>query len=432
MDSLGRMSRRAIALLLALAPLLAPLGVADDARLASVRLPDAVRGAAATTGGDEILVFGGAFRGPDLRRSDAILRYHVPTATITTATSRLPEPANSQTSVWDGRYAYVFGGIGNGAHPDFNYRTLHSVVRYDPVADTVQLMSAKVAGGAEKSAVWTGSHAYIIGGLGRPGCTLIERYDPGEDEVSRPEACLPEAFAYGPAAAWDGRFVYVLGGYCCGTYARTVYRYDPSLDRAEAMEAELPLNLRGAAAVWDGHNVFVFEGRLKDRILKYDPEDDAVVEMAARLPTNLSWAPAVWHGRHAYLLGGSGPNGTTDAIVRYHLAPAAPTNLTATIGLLGTVHLDWQAPASNTYSTLTNYRIYRGLGDEELELLAEAPNATHYVDDSCPLLTTCSYRVAGVNAGLDEGPPSNMDSALGTAVAGQLEPGAPPPVPGDL
>jgi subtilisin family serine protease len=89
--------------------------------------------------------------------------------------------------------------------------------------------------------------------------------------------------------------------------------------------------------------------------------------------------------------------------------PGAPNLTSATAGS-GQVTLQWNAPASNGGSAITNYRIYRGTSSGSETLLTTVGNQLSYVDNSVTNGTTYWYQVSAVN-GVGEGPRSNERSA---------------------
>src|SRR3989440_10966751 len=101
--------------------------------------------------------------------------------------------------------------------------------------------------------------------------------------------------------------------------------------------------------------------------------------------------------------------------------PSAPTNLVATAGN-AQVGLTWQAPASNSGSSITNYKIYRGMSSNGETLLATIGNVLTYTDTAVTNGVTYYYQVSAVNAA-GEGPRSNEASAT---------PSPPPPPPPDF
>ena len=98
--------------------------------------------------------------------------------------------------------------------------------------------------------------------------------------------------------------------------------------------------------------------------------------------------------------------------------PSAPRNLAATGGN-AQVTLNWQAPASDGGSPVTNYRIYRGAAPGTKTLLTTVGAVLTYTDGAVTNGLTYYYQVSAVN-GPGEGAKSNEASAT---------PNPPPPPP---
>jgi fibronectin type 3 domain-containing protein len=98
--------------------------------------------------------------------------------------------------------------------------------------------------------------------------------------------------------------------------------------------------------------------------------------------------------------------------------PSAPRNLAATGGN-AQVTLNWQAPASDGGSPVTNYRIYRGAASGTKTLLTTVGAVLTYTDGAVTNGLTYYYQVSAVN-GPGEGAKSNEASAT---------PNPPPPPP---
>ena len=93
--------------------------------------------------------------------------------------------------------------------------------------------------------------------------------------------------------------------------------------------------------------------------------------------------------------------------------PSAPRNLAATGGNTQ-VTLNWQAPASDGGSPLTNYKIYRGSAPGAESLLTTVGNVLTYTDGAVTNGVTYYYQVSAVNSA-GEGPRSNEASATPSA-----------------
>lgn len=131
----------------------------------SVTLPSVRADSSAVWDGENAYIFGGWRVNETLQAEylDDIIRFNPDTYEISTMNAKLPTGRAFTSAVWDGHYAYVFGGQSaflNGTGVD-----LDEILRYDPRTDTVQSLPVKLPFGTEAApAVWTGSAAYIFGG----------------------------------------------------------------------------------------------------------------------------------------------------------------------------------------------------------------------------------------------------------------------------
>jgi parallel beta-helix repeat protein len=85
--------------------------------------------------------------------------------------------------------------------------------------------------------------------------------------------------------------------------------------------------------------------------------------------------------------------------------PDAPLDLIA-VAKNNYVEVNWTAPESNGFSSITNYRVYRGDSPDEFTLLEEIGNITFYEDTSVTDGNTYYYSVSAVNS-MGEGLNSN-------------------------
>ncbi|MBU4189778.1 MAG: hypothetical protein KJ886_02100, partial [Candidatus Thermoplasmatota archaeon] len=74
---------------------------------------------------------------------------------VTVMSATLPSKRSSTSAVWNGTYAYVFGG-GSGSS------AINQIIRYNQSTDTVTVMSATLP--TERgitAALWTGTYEYV-------------------------------------------------------------------------------------------------------------------------------------------------------------------------------------------------------------------------------------------------------------------------------
>lgn len=234
--------------------------------------------------------------------------------------TRLPAGHLATSSVWTGSHAYIIGG---------DYQWSHSIYRFDPTDESVTTMSAAWPHDvAYLGAAWDGEHVYTFGGATRSGSIdSILRYTPADGSIVQMGSKLPNR-TYSVSAFWTGNEFVILGG--LGP-TNEIHHYDPIADLLTRSKASLPSPRGAMAGIWDGQYIYLFgglgpnpngpidSGPHYDDILRYDPLTESIVSMDSKLPINTRGSSAVWSGQHAYVFGSM--NGTaTGAIMRY--APA--------------------------------------------------------------------------------------------------------------
>lgn len=305
--------------LLALMPLGAGNASEDTIVTLATSLPTTRGGMAAASVGSMTYLFGGNHGGqmPGWENYDEILRFDSDNGALAVMGAKLPTRLHGASAVWTGEHAYVFGGIEMTGVNGETTRYLDSVVRYDPATDSIATMTAKLPSGRYlTSAVWDGAYAYVFGGARKttPEPTdEILRYDPATDTLVVMGAKLPTARA-GTAAIWDGTRAYVLGGYdrvTAGTYLGQIVRFDPTTDATSVMSATIPRGY-GPAAAYAGRAAYVFGGNnggFLNTIARFDPTTDTATLMGAQLPGGRFAASATFDGEGVHVFGGSGGAG---------------------------------------------------------------------------------------------------------------------------
>lgn len=129
-------------------------------------LPAGIQYTSGVWAGGDLYVFGGfdAKPGTGAANSAAIVKVTFGKSPVaTTMKATIGDARGDHASVWDGTYAYVFGGYSN---PDGKETVYDTVVRYDPATDSaVTLCTPLAARIAKESAVATGAGvAYLFGG----------------------------------------------------------------------------------------------------------------------------------------------------------------------------------------------------------------------------------------------------------------------------
>lgn len=237
-------------------------------------------------------------------------------------------PRYAHSAVWDDRTsadcprgcAYILGGL------DAINNVVAEIVRLNPANVSLTPMRSRLAS-AYSAAVWTGTHAYLFGGL---GAAAIQRYEPANDTLELLGAALPFSFSSG-TAVWDGRdrpFDGCPGG-CAYLFVGTdIWQFNPASSGLDRTNASLPRSAGGSVAVWDARDrpsvgcpggcAYVLGGEAtlgaESAILRFNPDTGDVTRLNASLPSGRAFMSGVWTGRYAFLFGGQyvRPDGVTD------------------------------------------------------------------------------------------------------------------------
>jgi hypothetical protein len=410
-----RVRRHAAALVaVALAGAAVPrAGLADASAVLSSKLPTPRYGTSTVWDGRYAFIFGGVQSQP----TDQIVRYDSVTGGVQILSGRLPSSRWSTSAVFDGsRYAYVFGGsrVPLASQVD-------EIVRFDTTTGAVDVLPGRLPTSRwGTSAVWTGSVAYVFGGRqDNISKADIVRFDPATG-LAATVGSLP-APRFGTSAVWDGTYAYILGGDGSSGAVRDIVRYRPAIGEVMTLGMKLPVAKRYTSAVWDGVRAHIFGDAFSatnEQIVRFTPYNGLVEVAAATLPSQREYTSAIWDGSTVLLFGGTGPGTILDQIVRYSLEPGAPQGLTALRGPgKGQITLNWYPPKDS--AGVSGYRIYGGATSGARALLAEIGPATTWTESGLANGQTRFYVVKAVN-GFGEGGTSTEASN-----AAPVPPGAP-------
>jgi N-acetylneuraminic acid mutarotase len=167
---------------------------------------------------------------------------------------------------------------------------------------------------------------YVLGGnLGslQPTGVLgdIVRFDPAATTVELLGEQLPAKVASRIGAVYDGTSAYLIGGLGMGSKTDAIVRYAPG-GSATTMGAALPEPYDGGAYVEHAGHVFIFGGAPisaepgSDQVLEYVPATDTVTDTGMHLPSARKGLAGAAAGGAIYLFGGKGPSGPLDEIVK--------------------------------------------------------------------------------------------------------------------
>jgi N-acetylneuraminic acid mutarotase len=267
--------------------------------------------------GNRMLVWGG--HDPALGYQNGGGRYD-PAADSWAPSSAVGAPSAraGHTAAWTGSLMVVWGGI-DGATP-VQEAVLETGGRYDPGSDTWTPTSRDQGPSAREShtAVWTGSHMIVWGGVDRVRRTNTGgRYDPVTDSWTSTSVTGAPTGRIGHSAIWADGAMIVWGGldnFLVLDYTNTGGRYDPVSDRwTPTSTVGAPAPRLGHSVVWTGGLMVVWGGEVYDGAYRdtntggrYDPLSNTWA------PTSLNGAPsarglhsAVWTGQVMVIWGGA-------------------------------------------------------------------------------------------------------------------------------
>lgn len=249
---------------------------------------------ASASDGRSVYMFGGAVqaRPSELGQADTrIVRFDLESGTSVVMSGQLPIGLRCSFAFYDGISFWVIGGLtGQGVGSS-------AIIRYDPTLDKALIVGNLPDAVGCGSGVWTGSVAYLFGGmyrwgwLGHAPSSSVLRFDPRTLETTNAGSIPPLLLT---SAMWTGRYAYIFGGgelVCtigCLTFGTNgITRYDPITQSSTKISATLPEKDYGTAAIWDGQAGYV----LGSSISVFDPSTEALSQKAAKLPH--------WAARHS-------------------------------------------------------------------------------------------------------------------------------------
>ncbi|GEM_PF-5830431 len=299
--------------------------VTPDGRAASVaaRLPAPMTGVAAAWTGDVVLLVGGA---QDGRPTDRVLAYSPQEDRVTELAARLPEPVSRAAVAWTGKTLLVFGGTESGR-----------VIEVDPAAPSARALDARLPSPrVGMVAAWApsacpGGCAFAFGGTDCAlGCSQPSagafRYSPANGSLDA-VADLPAAGCCEVAARVEGRIALL---------STDLYSYDPATDKYDIIPHPLAAPRPGVRGAAVGDRLLLFGGmecgatrcEPSARVLSLDPATGESTSFG-RLPAPLADAAAAPKQGDLFLLGGRGPQGPVDTVLRLDPATRETTLLPA-------------------------------------------------------------------------------------------------------
>ena len=234
---------------------------------------------------------------------------------------RLPVARYRTVAVANGRYVFLLGGI------DAAGASVDSVYRLDPARGTTRLAGALAAPTHGAAALLLGQRAFVFGGAGPPVYDLVQEYDPASGNT-RVVGHLPAQRA-DLAATAVGRHVVVAAGFDgIGPLNTVLATMD---ERHFRLLARLPEAVRYPAVAAVGNSVYLFGGLQSGgeytgtftRAIQRVNLSTGRSAVLGRLPTPYAHAMATVRDGQVFILGGSTPSGSSNAILRFNPATGA-------------------------------------------------------------------------------------------------------------
>ncbi len=284
---------------------------------------------------------------------------------VETLNTSLPIAVDTTSAIWDGKFAYIFGGQGNG----------EAIVRFDPFNETVITLTARLNPGREgTSAIWDGQYAYIFGGWAPWGSPVLRddiiRFDPVNDTATKLNVTLPSGRER-TSAVWNGQFAYIFGG----SGSNEIIRFDPKTENVTKLNVSLPTGRDSTSAFWDGQYAYIFGGHRKyngthyhyDEIIRFDPITEDVTVLDTHLPSPIGLTSAVWTGQYAYIFGGSNYPQNYPYYLSKDILKFDPLNNTVSKTATFSPRADTSAIWNGKYAYIFGGYRYSPLGGERLD-----------------------------------------------------------------
>lgn len=293
-------------------------GAADAYVVAT--MPEPRSGSAVVWAGTKAFILGG---NNSLTNFDSILEFDPTTGAVAYVPETLSIGVSQLSAIWDGNDTYTFAGKRFQVADCPGCQSITDIQRFSPNSPSTSSIVAQMPSLRHgTAAAWDGRFAYIFGGItGTSGGHLDEivRFEPATLAVVTMPGRLSHPRNLAPAV-WTPYGIYLFGGYrLCDNQqpCDDIERYDPTTDTVTLLTTRLPQPLQGASAVWSGRFIYIFGGEGSDQILQFDPTDESITILDDRLPAELYFSAAFWDGRSAYIVGGSTASAPSAQILRY-------------------------------------------------------------------------------------------------------------------
>lgn len=249
--------------------------ISGDKKEVALRIPIGDRpipGDTAVWTGKEILIFGGTENEGTAYQTPDVYSYSPDTNQLRLLNASIPYPNSGKAALWDGRYGYLF------IQPDRSEEKF--VYRFEPETGRFEKLNVTYPEGFGNpgtclySAVWYKGLGYLV------FRDKIAVFDPSSLSFRWSNATLPTEY-YARSAVVTEEGIFIFGGFLTwDDFSREIFKFVPEKGLVEKMKSELPFGVAQAPAVWNGRWVYIIggysNGRDVNAIIPYDYRADRV------------------------------------------------------------------------------------------------------------------------------------------------------------
>ncbi|WP_048149336.1 Kelch repeat-containing protein [Palaeococcus ferrophilus] len=232
-----------------------------------------IPGETAAWTGKEVIIFGGTENEGTAYETPDVYLYNPETNQLTTLNVSLPYPNSGKAALWDGRYVYLF-------LKSFDLEE-RFVYRFDPDNPGLEMLNVTYPDGFDNpgtckySTVWYRGRGYLV------FRDRIALFDPQSLSFEWLNVTLPTKYYARSAVATDDG-IFIFGGFLTWeNFSTEIFKFSPEENSVEKMKSELPFPLAQAPVVWDGRYIYLIggysNGRDVNAIITYDYRSDKVL-----------------------------------------------------------------------------------------------------------------------------------------------------------
>lgn len=214
------------------------------------RLPQPMLGMSGDRVGQYVYLFGGHAAGPQY--FDTILRYDIDADTVSTLSTKLPEPRTLSKAVYSGTRILIFSGSSNG-------NPINTALSFNPADETIEVVGSGYPQLFSDACIaWTGSRIVMTTTEQSTGSRKIQAFDPTNGQMTPYSTSIDGDPTAGCVAA--GSYVWMFGGVVPNGWGDLIHRFDPSSGQLTTVAATLPYARFQGRAVMAGTRAYLYGG----------------------------------------------------------------------------------------------------------------------------------------------------------------------------